>query len=75
MESQPQNPEFMINPENFHSCTMDNNQIHQKCKLYKFNRCLFVCFVALHSSKQLWSWGGRSVHLTILNSGQVLTSG
>ena len=22
MESQPQNPEFRINPENFHSCTI-----------------------------------------------------
>ena len=23
MESQPQNPEFRINPENFHPCTRD----------------------------------------------------
>ena len=25
MESQPQNPEFMINPENFHPCKCLNN--------------------------------------------------
>ena len=24
MESQPQNPEFRINPENFHSCHINN---------------------------------------------------
>ena len=24
MESQPQNPEFRINPENFHTCICDN---------------------------------------------------
>ena len=24
MESQPQNPEFKINPENFHPCANDN---------------------------------------------------
>ena len=26
MESQPQNPEFMINPEYFHPCKNDRNQ-------------------------------------------------
>ena len=25
MESQPQNPEFRINPENFHSCTVKDS--------------------------------------------------
>ena len=25
MESQPQNPEFMNNPENFHTCTLIKN--------------------------------------------------
>ena len=24
MESQPQNPEFRINPENFHACTLSD---------------------------------------------------
>ena len=27
MESQPQNPEFRINPENFHPCKNDRNQV------------------------------------------------
>ena len=35
MESQPQNPEFKINPENFHTWS----------RLFFF--CLFVCFVCL----------------------------
>ena len=26
MESQPQNPEFRINPENFHKCVLDINK-------------------------------------------------
>ena len=35
MESQPQNPEFKINPENFHPCTMDKEQEHSK--VYQYN--------------------------------------
>ena len=35
---------------------------------------VFVCFVALRPSQQLWSWGGRSVHLTTLFPGQAWTS-
>ena len=33
---------------------------------------LFICFVLLHyvPSQQLWSWRGRSVHLTTLFPGQ-----
>ena len=32
MESQPQNPEFRINPENFHPCINGLNKlIHSKC--------------------------------------------
>ena len=27
MESQPQNPEFRINPENFHLCVSEMNRI------------------------------------------------
>ena len=30
MESQPQNPEFRINPENFHPCTMNDNILTSK---------------------------------------------
>ena len=26
MESQPQNPEFRKNPENFHQCTLSSNE-------------------------------------------------
>ena len=27
MESPPQNPEFRINPENFHPCTLEDDQV------------------------------------------------
>ena len=32
MESQPQNPEFRINPENFHPCSKKIVRIYQKCE-------------------------------------------
>ena len=37
MESQPQNPEFRINPENFHPCgpTNDSNSLHICANLIK----------------------------------------
>ena len=35
MESQPQNPEFRINPENFHPCRL-------KWKLYQLIICLKI---------------------------------
>ena len=38
MESQPQNPEFKINPENFHPCII--HQINQPC--YGFSSVKFV---------------------------------
>ena len=41
MESQPQNPEFRKNPENFHPCNMNgprNNLIRELC--YKKNYCV-----------------------------------
>ena len=41
MESQPQNPEFVINPENFHPCGSMGE--------------LFVCVNALHPSQQFFS--------------------
>ena len=41
MESQPQNPEFSINPENFHPC---KSLFHHKFATY-----LFSCWVILHA--------------------------
>ena len=41
MESQPQNPEFRINPENFHPC---ESLFH-----HKFTTYLFTCLVILHA--------------------------
>ena len=35
MESQPQNPEFRINPENFHPCGLHYSVINVR------NRCMF----------------------------------
>ena len=37
MESQPQNPEFRINPENFHPCitTIFSEQTQQRIKMYR----------------------------------------
>ena len=32
MESQPQNPEFRINPENFHSCFFNQEPMTLKMK-------------------------------------------
>ena len=29
MESQPQNPEYRINPENFHSCSIKNRDVDE----------------------------------------------
>ena len=29
MESQPQNPEFRINPENFHPCVLKKKFMHE----------------------------------------------
>ena len=34
MESQPQNPEFMNNPENFHPCMLNSLYAGQCCLLY-----------------------------------------
>ena len=35
MESQPQNPEFRINPENFHSCRFNAKYAHYQQSFYK----------------------------------------
>ena len=38
MESQPQNPEFRINPENFHPCTYSTQcGVLGECTLIKLN--------------------------------------
>ena len=44
MESQPQNPEFRMNPENFHPWTFCNeNNGHQ----YRVQTCFFMYFHGL----------------------------
>ena len=49
MESQPQNPEVRINPENFRPC------INSKINL-RMNMCDFVCGTMSHAKSSLhWS--------------------
>ena len=33
MESQPQNPEFRINPENFHPCISPEEKLSSSCSV------------------------------------------
>ena len=45
MESQPQNPEFRNNPENFHPCKFQFNQINRpgvRCRLKNFKMAAMV---------------------------------
>ena len=46
MESQPQNPEFRNNPENFHPCTVKNVCFftHAPLKMFVFSVLLCLCF-------------------------------
>ena len=70
MESQPQNPEFRNNPENFHpSCKQYHLASHDFCCLL-LSSCLFVCFVALRPKSTAMVIAGRSVHLTTPFPGQ-----
>ena len=45
MESQPQNPEFKINPENFHPCFIDKNDL--RYKKYNFYMEITSCDLSL----------------------------
>ena len=38
MESQPQNPEFRINPENFHPCSIDKFLINETARNIKISK-------------------------------------
>ena len=54
MESQPQNPEFRNNPENFYPCIISQFFYNKMCGFV----CLFVCLFVLllyAPSQQLWS--------------------
>ena len=43
MESQPQNPEFRINPENFHPCNYGkHSKISNKLFVLFFNKMLII---------------------------------
>ena len=51
MESQPQNPEFKINPENFHPCTKTNQKNICPLNLFKFEG-----LKRMHLSYDVSSW-------------------
>ena len=84
MESQPQNPEFRNNPENFHpNDQLDYWNINIASLVNLLSReqitkvlirlrvwSLFVCFVALRPKSTAMVIAGRSVHLTTLFPGQ-----
>ena len=53
MESQPQNPEFRNNPENFHPTFAHEHLTNYKVPAY-ISFCLFG-FDSLRLSQQLWS--------------------
>ena len=42
MESQPQNPEFRINPENFHPCKTVEEVIHFRKTMSQFMRFWYL---------------------------------
>ena len=42
MESQPQNPEFKINPENFHSCTTFWYLLHLHTARAQLSLCIYL---------------------------------
>ena len=56
MESQPQNPKFRNNPENFHSCTCPcNNQIPY-LNVFKFHILKSCCYYRIFTfSKQVFN--------------------
>ena len=54
MESQPQNPEFRINPENFHPCTTgltENQKFPSYKQLIEYSVCALKSFCAFRSNK------------------------
>ena len=60
VESQPQNPEFRNNPENFHPCSFLVSDMRNLCKTTHLK-------VTMHLGLFLWK-----VSLKILNSGIIL---
>ena len=42
MESQPQNPEFRNNPENFHPCMGEQGRFRQGCTKVQSQMCSLV---------------------------------
>ena len=66
METQPQNPEFRINPENFHPCFMPKVHIKQlfESKIVIFFLSviyLFLLFDSKHLSQQFFSYVGTGL--------------
>ena len=59
MESQPQNPEFRINPENFNPC--------MKSRLKLIKEAIIISLIQHFEADFLWK-----VSLKILNSGLIL---
>ena len=67
MESQPQNPEFRNNPENFHSCdpnkTSNLSSIHVVLKRKVFKILFRECACSIHicdEKRCLWDAGDDS---------------
>ena len=79
MESQPQNPEFRKNPENFHPCPFENrvdpDPLASSDYIYTNNRIasldrLFVCGLTSQSTAMVMSrWSVN--HLTTLFLGKL----
>ena len=59
MKSQPQNPEFRNNPENFHPCNKppDQTDTHTYCSFLLYCFCFFL--FPLSFLFDLWSREGR----------------
>ena len=58
MESQPQNPEFRINPENFHPCQSSRLRVQSSSisLVFLMFLCLFIAALWSPAGKGLSSW-------------------
>ena len=74
MESQPQNPEFRNNPENFHPCTYAHKSLPRSCTSMAFSKSGLTGFLALkHNLFTLVRVSSpdrvvRSIHVTALSN-------
>ena len=54
MESQPQNPEFRINPDNFHPCVTCS----EVCVTKAWQNCIFMWPLGSRARKANWQKSG-----------------